>query len=143
MPGSAPNDTLAFGARLRRLPRPPVSHLVARWANSPSYLSGQRDSQSMFDGFFGAKQEMRHSRIFDADHPAVLVGADNGPTPVEFLLHVLASCLTAGIANIAAPRGVNLTEAPQPSKATSTCSASSGCPGTSAMATSRSRSLSI
>jgi uncharacterized OsmC-like protein len=45
---------------------------------------------------------------FDADHPAVLVGTDNGPTPVEFLLHALAACLTAGIANIAAARGVNL-----------------------------------
>jgi uncharacterized OsmC-like protein len=40
----------------------------------------------------------------------VLVGADRGPTPIEFLLHALASCLTAGIANIAAARGVKLTE---------------------------------
>ena len=38
----------------------------------------------------------------------MLVGADHGPTPVEFLLHALAACLTAGIANIAAARGVNL-----------------------------------
>ena len=47
---------------------------------------------------------------FDADHPAVLVGNDNGPTPVEYVLHALAACLTAGLANIAAARGVNLTE---------------------------------
>ena len=32
------------------------------------------------------------------------------PTPVEYLLHALAACLTAGIANIAAARGVKLTE---------------------------------
>jgi uncharacterized OsmC-like protein len=38
----------------------------------------------------------------------VLCGEDRGPTPVEFLLHALASCLTAGIANIAAARGVTL-----------------------------------
>jgi uncharacterized OsmC-like protein len=38
----------------------------------------------------------------------VLVGADNGPTPVEFLLQGLAACLTAGIGNIAAVRGVTL-----------------------------------
>jgi uncharacterized OsmC-like protein len=38
----------------------------------------------------------------------VLVGADNGPTPVEFLLQGLAACLTAGIGNIAAVRGVEL-----------------------------------
>ena len=35
---------------------------------------------------------------------------DNGPTPVEYVLHALAACLTAGMANIAAARGVNLTE---------------------------------
>ena len=37
-------------------------------------------------------------------------GKRQGPTPVEFLLHGLAACLTAGIANIAAARGVTLTE---------------------------------
>jgi uncharacterized OsmC-like protein len=69
-------------------------------------------SRSTIDDFHGAMQEMNHvqPRSYDADHPAVLVGADNGPTPVEFLLHGLAACLTAGIANIAAARGVELTE---------------------------------
>jgi uncharacterized OsmC-like protein len=69
-------------------------------------------SQSTIDRFYGARQEMTHAvaHTVDADHPAVLVGADNGPTPVELLLAALASCLTAGLANIAAARGVNLTE---------------------------------
>ena len=69
-------------------------------------------NQSTIHGFFGAMQEMEHQQAFtfDADHPAVLVGKDNAPTPVEFLLHAIAACLTAGIANIAAARGVNLTE---------------------------------
>ncbi len=40
----------------------------------------------------------------------MLVGNDNAPTPVEYVLHALAACLTAGLANIAAARGVNLTE---------------------------------
>jgi uncharacterized OsmC-like protein len=39
----------------------------------------------------------------------VLVGTDEAPTPVEHLLHAVAACLTAGIANIAAARGVTLT----------------------------------
>ena len=51
----------------------------------------------------------REASTFDADHPEVLVGADNAPTPVEFLLHAIAACLTSGLANIAAARGVNLT----------------------------------
>jgi uncharacterized OsmC-like protein len=55
---------------------------------------------------------MRHKAAwtYDADHPAVLVGRDNGPTPVEFLLHALAACLVSGLANIAAARGVQLTD---------------------------------
>jgi uncharacterized OsmC-like protein len=69
-------------------------------------------SRSTIDGFFGVGEERSHERTFefDADHPAVLVGRDNGPTPVEFVLHALAACLTAGLANIAAARGIRLTE---------------------------------
>jgi len=69
-------------------------------------------NQSTIHGFYGAMQEMTHQQpwTFDADHPAVLVGTDNGPTPVEFVLHALAACLTAGLANISAARGVTLTE---------------------------------
>jgi uncharacterized OsmC-like protein len=37
------------------------------------------------------------------------VGTDKAPTPVEFLLHALAACITAGIGNVAAVRGVELT----------------------------------
>ena len=44
----------------------------------------------------------------ESDHPAVLVGTDHAPTPVEYLLHAIAACLTSGIANIAAARGVEL-----------------------------------
>jgi hypothetical protein len=51
-----------------------------------------------------------HNRGTIHDHPAVLVGRDNGPTPVEYVLHALAACLTAGLANIAAARGIRLTE---------------------------------
>jgi uncharacterized OsmC-like protein len=75
------------------------------------WISGTHN-QSTIHGFYGAMQEMSHQQPFvlDADHPAVLVGADNGPTPVEYVLHALAACLTSGLANIAAARGVNLTE---------------------------------
>ena len=76
-----------------------------------TWLAGTHN-QSTIHGFFGAKQQMQHKQatVLDADHPAVLVGEDNAPTPVEYLLHGIAACLTAGVANIAAARGVNLTE---------------------------------
>ena len=75
------------------------------------WVSGT-NNRSTIDDFFGVGEERNHERswVFDADHPAVLVGRDNGPTPVEFVLHALAACLTAGLANIAAARGVTLTE---------------------------------
>lgn len=68
-------------------------------------------SRSTFADFHGAMQEMQHQQatVVDSDHPAVLVGTDQGPTPVEYLLHAIAACLTSGIANIAAARGVRLT----------------------------------
>ena len=66
---------------------------------------------STIDGYYGAGQELSRDGGFryDADHPPVLTGSDHGPTPVEFLLHALAACLTAGLVNIAAARGVTLT----------------------------------
>jgi len=70
------------------------------------------NSRSRMESFTGAGGEHQHKRVceYDADHPTALVGTDEGPTPVEFLLHGLAACITAGIASIAAARGVTLTE---------------------------------
>jgi hypothetical protein len=33
--------------------------------------------------------EHKSVHVFDVDHPAVLVGADNGPTPVEYAARTL------------------------------------------------------
>ena len=68
-------------------------------------------SRSTIQGFFGAGQEdtsRAEPFAYDADHPTVLVGSNRGPTPAEFLLHAIAACLTSGLANIAAARGVTL-----------------------------------
>jgi uncharacterized OsmC-like protein len=69
-------------------------------------------SRGTIETYFGAGGEQAHKRAFtlEADHPAVLVGQDNAPLPVEYLLYGLASCIISGIANIAAARGVTLTE---------------------------------
>jgi len=75
------------------------------------WLSGTHTQTTMAD-FSGAGGEHSHKAAYTAaaDHPAVLCGADHGPTPVEYLLHALAACVTAGVANIAAARGVTLQE---------------------------------
>jgi len=69
-------------------------------------------SETTIGTFYGAGGEYPHKTTFKvaADHPGVLVGEDRAPLPVEYLLHALATCITGGIANIAAARGVALTE---------------------------------
>ena len=81
-----------------------------RFTATNKWLSGTH-SRSRIELFSGAGSEHKHTGDvqFDADHPAVLVAKDMAPTPVEFLLHAIASCITAGIGNIAAARGVKLT----------------------------------
>ncbi len=75
------------------------------------WVSGTHN-RSTFSDFYVAGGEQQHRQTFsaDADHPAVLVGDDNGPTGAEYVLHALAACLTHGIANIAAARKVDLRE---------------------------------
>ena len=75
------------------------------------WVSGAH-SVTTIESFQGTGGVHAHYRPFEyeADHPTMLVGDDHGPTPSEFLLHALASCLTAGIASIAAARGIALCE---------------------------------
>jgi uncharacterized OsmC-like protein len=89
--------------------QPEAAHFQFRVSNS--WISGTH-SEAMIETFFGVGEERRHARptVLDFDHPEVLVGHDNGPTPVEYVLAGLAACLTAGIANIAAARKIELTK---------------------------------
>ena len=63
-------------------------------------------SETTITSFSGAGGEHEHKTTFKltADHPAVLVGDDRAPLPIEFLLHALATCITGGIANRIADR---------------------------------------
>ena len=102
-------DTVAFFATIDAVKKNPA--MAAFQFRASNQWIGGTHSRSTMDGFHGALSEMQHAPVhtYDADHPAVLTGQDHGATPVEFLLHALAACLTAGIANIAAARGVDLT----------------------------------
>jgi uncharacterized OsmC-like protein len=75
------------------------------------WIGGTHNRTTVHD-FFGAGAEQTHAEEFtiDADHPAVLVGEDHGPTPAEHLLQALGACLMSGLANIAAARGIELGE---------------------------------
>ena len=89
--------------------QPEIARFQFRATNR--WISGTHN-RGTINGFYGAGQENTRPAdfTFDADHPPVLVGGDNGPTPAEHLLHALAACLTSGLANIAAARGITLEE---------------------------------
>jgi uncharacterized OsmC-like protein len=82
-----------------------------QFRTTTEYVRGTHN-RTTFGGFHGAGGDHEHKQTYtaDADHPAVLVGQDNGPTPAEHLLQALGSCLTSGLANIAAARGIELGE---------------------------------
>jgi uncharacterized OsmC-like protein len=69
------------------------------------------ENRSRIDGYFGAKQEMRHATPFELvnDEPAVLLSGDKGPNPVEYVLHALAGCLTTSLVYHAAARNMPVT----------------------------------
>jgi uncharacterized OsmC-like protein len=97
-----------FGALDAVRAQPEAAKFQFRATNE--WISGT-NSKSRIHGFFGLGSEQTHRepREYEADHPEQLVGTDLGSTPVEFLLHALAACVTAGIGNVAAARGVELT----------------------------------
>jgi len=79
------------------------------WRASCKWISGTH-SQSTIRSFFGLGTEQKHRTefSFEADHPEIFASEDNGPTPVEYVLVGLTSCLTAGIAAVAQNRGIQL-----------------------------------
>jgi uncharacterized OsmC-like protein len=103
-------DTAALFATLDAVKQAPEAAQFQFRARN-EWISGTHN-RSIIADYFGVGEERSHEHtfVFDADHPAVLVGQDHGPAPVEFVLHALAACLTAGLANIAAARKIRLTE---------------------------------
>ncbi len=79
------------------------------WRATSQWMNGTH-SRATVDGFFGLGAEQRHRRSFefDTDHPEIFAAADNGATPVEYVLVGLAGCLSAGIASVAQNRNIQL-----------------------------------
>jgi uncharacterized OsmC-like protein len=67
-------------------------------------------TRSTFHEWYGAGADQLHAEEFSAtaDHPTL--GHGHGPTPHEYVLHALASCIAAGIATTAANRQIELTK---------------------------------
>ncbi len=67
-------------------------------------------NQTTIKDFYGVQKEHLHKKPFhvDADEPPVLLGEDTSPSPVEYLLTALASCLMSSLVYHAAARGIEV-----------------------------------
>ncbi len=79
------------------------------WRATNQWLRGTH-SKTTIEQFSGLGEDHNHKSAFsyEADHPEVFAAEDQAPTPVEFLLVGLSSCLTAGVAAVAQNRGIQL-----------------------------------
>ena len=79
------------------------------WRASNEWLRGTH-SKTTIQQYSGLGEDHNHKSEFSytADHPEVFAAEDQAPTPVEFLLVGLTSCLTAGVAAVAQNRGIQL-----------------------------------
>jgi uncharacterized OsmC-like protein len=79
------------------------------WRASCKWKKGTHATSSV-QGFRGLGNELSHKTefSFETDHPEIFAAEDQGATPVEMVLVGLASCLTAGVATVAANRGIQL-----------------------------------
>lgn len=71
------------------------------------------ENRSTIQGFYGAGREDDSRNApweFTNGEPPVLLGANEGANPVEFLLHALAGCVTTTLVLHAAARGIRLLE---------------------------------
>jgi uncharacterized OsmC-like protein len=76
------------------------------------WLGGAHNRSTIKDFYAAGQEDRSRSQPFDVDagEPAILLGTDTGPNPVEYLLHALAACLTTTLVYSAAARGVELEE---------------------------------
>ncbi len=69
------------------------------------------ENRSMIQGFYGVgREDDSRSRpfVYTNGEPPVLLGANEGANPVEYLLHALAGCVTTTTVLHAAARGIRI-----------------------------------
>jgi len=76
------------------------------------WIDGAHNRTTIRDFYAANQEDTSRAAEFavDAGEPAILLGADTGPNPAEYLLYALAACLTTTLVYIAAARGVRLSK---------------------------------
>ena len=80
--------------------------------NRNQWINGG-ENRSTIQDFYGAGQEdtsRTEPFVFTCGEPPVLLGANEGANPVEYLLHALAGCVTTTTITHASARGITIQE---------------------------------
>jgi uncharacterized OsmC-like protein len=101
------NVEALLGARDALADTPEIAKF--QWRSKTTWVRGTH-SQSSIDTFYGLCGEQQHkvTTTHEADHPEIFASEDKGPTPAEYVLVALGSCLTAGVAAVAQNRQIQL-----------------------------------
>jgi uncharacterized OsmC-like protein len=77
-----------------------------------TWVSGGHNRSTITDFAGVGEESIPHERPHEVDQaePPVLLGGDEGPNPVQNLLHALAGCVTTGVVYQAAARGLKIDE---------------------------------
>jgi uncharacterized OsmC-like protein len=102
-------NTERMGATVQAVQQQPAL-ATFRFRASNTWINGGHN-RSTIKSFYGAgAEDSVRTKPFavDAAEPPVLLGEDQAPNPVEFVLHALAACLTTSLAYHAAARGIRI-----------------------------------
>ena len=96
-----------LGARTALTDAPEAAEFT--WRATTEWVRGTR-TQTTIEDYSGLGEQHSHKAEYSytGDHPEVFAAEDNGPTPVEYVLVGLTTCLTAGVAAVAQNRNIQL-----------------------------------
>ncbi|GAA4558492.1 OsmC family protein [Pseudonocardia xishanensis] len=103
-------DTATMFATLDAIKaQPEIAAFKFRATNT--WIGGSHNRSSIKSFYAACAEDTSRTEgwTLDAGEPAILLGADEGPNPAEYLLHALAACVTTSLVYSAAARGVRLT----------------------------------
>jgi uncharacterized OsmC-like protein len=87
---------------------PQLAKFILRARNQ--WLERARNRSTIKD-FYGAGHEdttRKSPHVLECDEPEILLGEDQAPGPMEYVLHALAGCLTTSLVFQAAARGIEI-----------------------------------
>jgi len=83
---------------------------AAQFRVKNQWIDGSLNRSRIKEFYAGCEEDTTRDKAFtlDADDPAIMAGGDSAPTPVEYLLHALAGCLTTTLVYHSAVRGLKI-----------------------------------